>query len=572
MGLGYIHSESCPMAQVPAHRPETHAPALFKPKSTDILQNPTYNKGTAFTLKEREELGIRGLLPPSVESLDTQVARSLSQLRQFEQDIDKYVFLQALQNRNETLFYRVLIDNLKETMPIVYTPTVGEGCRKFGHNYRSPQGMYFGLEDKGSISSMLNNWPQSEVDIIVVTDGSRILGLGDLGVNGMGIPVGKLSLYVAGSGFHPSGTLPVTFDFGTNNEKYLSDPEYLGRKEKRISGDAYLELVDEFMEAVTLKWPKVLVQFEDFSNDHAFMLLERYRERYLCFNDDIQGTGAVVLSGFINSLRIAKIDPKEVRLVFSGAGSAGIGVADMIVSFIAKKTGQSEEETRKQFWFTDSRGLITQNRGDELADHKKPYARDDNGDKQIKELKDVIEYVKPHALIGLSGQGGSFDEEMIKLMKENNERPIIFALSNPTRNAECTAEQAYKFTDGKAIFASGSPFDPVELNGETFVPGQGNNMFIFPGLGFGAAKAHCRQVSDKMIVRAAEVLSDYVTDEEIEKGNIYPSIENIRDISAHIAAAVMEVGKEQGLTDMDLPAELVKWVQEEMYVPSYTAE
>ena len=276
---------------------------------------------------------------------------------------------------------------------------------------------------------MLNNWPQSEVDIIVVTDGSRILGLGDLGVNGMGIPVGKLSLYVAGSGFHPSGTLPVTFDFGTNNEKYLSDPEYLGRKEKRISGDAYLELVDEFMEAVTLKWPKVLVQFEDFSNDHAFMLLERYRERYLCFNDDIQGTGAVVLSGFINSLRIAKIDPKEVRLVFSGAGSAGIGVADMIVSFIAKKTGQSEEETRKQFWFTDSRGLITQNRGDELADHKKPYARDDNGDKQIKELKDVIEYVKPHALIGLSGQGGSFDEEVRKIFLEVRLASFSLAIS-----------------------------------------------------------------------------------------------------------------------------------------------
>jgi len=404
-----------------------------------------------------------------------------------------------------------------------------------------------------------------------VTDGSRILGLGDLGVNGMGIPVGKLSLYVAGAGFHPSGTLPVTFDFGTNNDKYLKDSEYLGRKEKRVTGDTYLELVDEFMEAVTRKWPKILVQFEDFSNDHAFMLLERYRDRYLCFNDDIQGTGAVVLSGFINSLRLAKIDPKEVRLVFSGAGSAGIGVADMIVSFIAKKTGQSEEETRKQFWFCDSRGLITENRGDELADHKKRYARDDNGDKQIKELKDIVDDVKPNVLVGLSGQGGSFDEEIIKLMKDNNERPIIFALSNPTRNAECTAEQAYKWTDGKAIFASGSPFDPVELNGETLVPGQGNNMFIFPGLGFGAAKAHSRRVSDKMIVRAAEVLSEYVSDEEIEKGNIYPSIEDIRDISAHIAAAVMQTAKEEELTDMDLPEDLVKWVSEEMYVPSYTS-
>jgi malate dehydrogenase (oxaloacetate-decarboxylating)(NADP+) len=272
--------------------------------------------------------------------------------------------------------------------------------------------MYFSPEDKGSIREILDNWPQTVVDIIVVTDGSRILGLGDLGVNGMGIPVGKLSLYVAGAGFHPSGTLPVTFDFGTNNEKYLNDPEYLGRKEKRISGEEYLALIDEFMVAVTNKWPKILVQFEDFSNDHAFLLLERYRNKYLCFNDDIQGTGAVVLSGFINSLRIAKINPKDVRLVFSGAGSAGIGVADMIVSFISKQTGQTPEESRRQFWFQDSQGLITKNRGDKLAEHKIPFAREDNGDTQIETLKGIVEHVKPHALIGLSGIGGTFTEDV----------------------------------------------------------------------------------------------------------------------------------------------------------------
>merc|ERR1712137_371581 len=563
MGVSFLISAA--MSQ----RPETHDPILFKPKASNIVYIPTYNKGTAFCEEERKKLKLRGLLPPVVESLDSQVARALSQFRSFGTNIEKYIYLQSLQNRNETLFYRLVLDNLKETMPIVYTPTVGEACVKFGSNYRTAQGMYFSPEDKGSIREILDNWPQEEVNIIVVTDGSRILGLGDLGVNGMGIPIGKLSLYVAGSGFPPSGTLPVTFDFGTNNETYLNGPEYLGRKEKRLTGDLYLELIDEFMEAVTQKWPKVLVQFEDFSNDHAFLLLERYREKYLCFNDDIQGTGAVILSGFINSLRLAKIDPNEVKLVFFGAGSAGIGVADMIVSFIAMKTGKSQAEARKQFWFVDSRGMITENRGDTLADHKVPYARKDNGDTQLKSLVDVVKYVKPNALIGLSGQGQSFTEEIITLMKENNESPIIFALSNPTKKAECTATQAYEWTDGKAIFASGSPFDPVEINGKVLVPGQGNNMFIFPGLGFGAVKCNASKVSDEMIVAAAEVLSNYVTDEEIQKGNIYPPIENIREISCKIATKVIEVAKEEGLTEMDIPNDLYSWVEGEMYVPKY---
>merc|ERR1712137_868964 len=331
---------------------------------------------------------------------------------------------------------------------------------------------------------------------------------------------------------------------------------YLGRRENRITGNAYLELIDEFMEAVYDKWPKVLVQFEDFSNDHAFLLLDRYRKKYLCFNDDIQGTGAVVLSGFINSLRVAKINPSSVKLVFFGAGSAGIGVADMIVSFISMKTGKNPEDVRKQFLFVDSRGLITANRGDRLASHKIPYARHDNGDVQLKSLADVVNYVRPNALIGLSGMGGSFSKDIITMMKDNNEKPIIFALSNPTKNAECSAQQAYEWTNGSAIFASGSPFDPVELNGKTFVPGQGNNMFIFPGLGFGASKCNAKIVSDEMIVAAAEVLSEYVTDEEIAKGNIYPPIDNIRDISGQIAMRVMQVAKEQGLAQGNIPKDI----------------
>lgn len=550
-------------------RPITHSPALYTPQSSNIVHVPTYNKGTAFTPEERQKLKIRGLLPPKVETLENQSARALSQLRAFDAPIEKYIYLQSLQARNETLFYKVIIDNLKETMPIVYTPTVGEACVKFANNYRIAQGMYLSPEDKGSIRSILDNWPQKDVNIIVVTDGSRILGLGDLGVNGMGIPIGKLSLYVAGSGFHPSGCLPVTLDFGTNNEKLLNDDQYLGRREKRITGEPYLEIVDEFMAAVTDKWPQVLVQFEDFSNDHAFLLLERYREKYLCFNDDIQGTGAVVLSGFINSLRVAKVSPNDVKLVFFGAGSAGIGVADMIANFIALKTNKSVEEARKQVWFVDSRGLVTANRGDTLASHKIPYAREDNGDTQIKDLIDIIKYVKPHALVGLSGQGGSFKQEHITVMKENNERPIIFALSNPTKNAECSATQAYEWTDGKAIFASGSPFDPVEIDGKTLVPGQGNNMFIFPGLGFGAFKCHATKVSDKMIVSAAEVLSEYVSDDEIAKGNIYPPIDKIRDISCKIATKVIEVAKEQGLTTVEIPENLSQWIEGEMYLPQY---
>jgi len=556
------------MSQLQHHNP-SHALSNFTPKSTDILHIPTFNKGTAFSEEERSAFKLRGLLPPRIESLEHQASRALSQLRSFPTAIEKYIYMNSLKDRNETLFYRVLIDNLAEIMPIIYTPTVGEACVKFAHNFRSAEGMYFTPNDRGYIREMLNNWPNEDVQIIVVTDGSRILGLGDLGANGMGIPIGKLSLYVAGSGFAPAGTLPVMLDLGTGNKDFLEDPEYLGCRHPRLSGDEYLTFVDEFMESVYDKWPNVLVQFEDFSNEHAFTLLERYRDRYLCFNDDIQGTGAVILSGFINCLRIAKIKANEVRLVFFGAGSAGIGVADMIVNMIASSTGISVEDARKQFWLVDSRGLITKNRGDTLQEHKVPYARDDNGDVQIKDLVDVVRYVKPHAIIGLSGIPRAFSEEVISQMNDYSETPIVFALSNPTNKAECTAEQAYTWTKGKAIFASGSPFDPVEYEGKTLVPGQGNNMFIFPALGFGAFQCSSKKVSDKMIVAAAEELASYVSDEKIAAGNIYPAISDIRTISVRIAARVMNIAKEEGHTTKDLPENLHQWIEEEMYYPTY---
>jgi len=419
------------------------------------------------------------------------------------------------------------------------------------------------------MSEIFDNWTSSDVQIIVVTDGSRILGLGDLGANGMGIPVGKLSLYVAGSGFAPSGTLPITLDLGTNNQKLLEDPLYFGVRQNRINGQEYLDFLDKFMVEVNKKWPNALVQFEDFSNDHAFELLDRYREQYLCFNDDIQGTGAVVLSGFINSLRLAKLDSKDMRLVFYGAGSAGIGVANIIVQWISIQSGRSQEDIRKQFWFVDSRGLITANRGDQLTEQKVPFARTDNGDTQIKDLIDIVKYVKPQVLIGLSGMGGSFSQEVISQLTEYSEKPIVMALSNPTSNAECTAEQAYKWTKGTAIFASGSPFDPVEYEGKTFVPGQGNNMFIFPGLGFGAYLCQAKKVSDGMIIAAATALAEYVSDERIAHGDIYPSIKDIRKISALIAARVMTVARDEGLSQFELPDDLVNWVSEVMYEPQY---
>jgi len=557
------------MSDLPHHKPDSHSPNFFKPLVTDITHIARFNKGTAFTFEERKRYKLLGLLPPQVETLEQQATRALAQLRAFDTNIEKYIYMNSLQERNETVFYRLLIDNLEECMPIVYTPTVGEGCVKYGSNWRNPQGLYISINDKEYINEILDNWPSSDVQIIVVTDGSRILGLGDLGANGMGIPVGKLSLYVAGSGFAPSGTLPITLDLGTNNKDLVQAPDYLGLRQSRIGGQEYLEFLDLFMEAATKKWPNALVQFEDFSNNHAFELLDRYREKYFCFNDDIQGTGAVVLSGFINCLRLAKLDSKDMRLVFYGAGSAGIGVANIIVQWISLKSGRSQEDIRKQFWFVDSKGLITQNRGDKLTDQKIPFARTDNGDTQITELLEIVKHVKPHVLIGLSGVGGSFKEEVVSLLTEYSEKPIVMALSNPTNNAECTAEQAYTWTKGTAIFASGSPFKPVNYEGKLLIPGQGNNMFIFPGLGFGSYLCRAKKVSDGMIIAAANVLAEYVSDERISQGDIYPSIKDIRAISSQIAARVMTVAKEEGLSDIELPDNLVDWVSQVMYEPQY---
>lgn len=429
--------------------------------------------------------------------------------------------------------------------------------------------MIFTKEDKGHMRSMLDNWIYPKVSIIVVTDGSRILGLGDLGANGMGIPIGKLALYVAAAGFHPSTTLPVMLDFGTNNESLLNDDLYIGARHKRLPDDEYYELVEEFMMAVKDKWPDCLVQFEDFSNDHCFDLLKKYKNRHLCFNDDIQGTGAVVTSGFLNAVKLSGIPIKDHRIVFFGAGSAAVGVAKQIAHQMVLH-GMTKEEALSKFWLVDSAGLVTSTREGKLQEHKVLFARKDvPKDGQLKTLIEVIKHVKPTALIGLSGQGGAFTEEILKEMASFNSKPIIFPLSNPTSKSECTAEEAYRHTNGTSIFASGSPFDPVNWNGKELVPGQGNNMYIFPGLGFGAYLCKAKKVSQNMIAASSFALAESVTEEELSDGKLYPDISKIREISVNIAVKVIETAYEQNLTDMPRPENIREFVKENMYDPEY---
>lgn len=535
-------------------------------RGVEILHEPLLNKGTAFSSVERDALGLRGLVPPRVVTQDEQVERVLENFNKKTDPLEKFIYLTALHDRNETLYYKVLIDNLMEMTPIVYTPVVGAACQQFGHIYRRQRGMYISLYDKGHIRQMFENWNADEVDIIVVSDGSRILGLGDLGANGMGIPIGKLALYVAGGGIYPCKTLPIIIDTGTNNQELLDDPLYLGINQKRCGEDEYYDLIDEFVRAVQRKWPEALIQWEDFTNDHAFPLLNNYRDKVLCFNDDIQGTGAVALSGLLGSMRMKDEKLSDQRIIFYGAGSAAVGIADMIVAGIMEESGISEEEARKRFWLLDSQGLVVKNGPRELQEHKIPFARDE---KHVDNLLDVVKNVKPTILVGVSGQGQTFTEEIIREMHKHVDEPIVFALSNPTSKSECTAEQAYRWTDGKAIFASGSPFDPVRMKGKIYVPGQGNNMFIFPGVGLGATLCKSKKVTDGMFYAAAKALADLVTDEELALRTVYPDLRKIRRISASIAARVCEMAFDEGLAQIERPDDILAFVQSKMYQPDY---
>jgi malate dehydrogenase (oxaloacetate-decarboxylating)(NADP+) len=546
--------------------PGTTDPLRIKRRGLEILNDPRLNKGTSFTPDERETLGLRGLLPPFHADMEEQVQRVMENYRHQIDPLDKYVFLIELADRNETLFYRVLMENLTEMTPIMYTPTVGYACQKFGHIYRKNRGMYINLHHKGRIAEILENWPNPEVDIIVISDGSRILGLGDLGANGMGIPIGKLVLYVVGAGLHPGRTLPILLDVGTDNEDLLNDPLYLGITHRRVHGEEFYEIADEFVQAATAKWPNVLIQWEDFTNDKAFPLLNRYRDDVLCFNDDIQGTGAVALSGLLAAMRIREEHLSDQRIVFCGAGSAAVGIADMICAGIADEHSLTTEEARKLVWMCDSRGLVTTQRKSGVEEHKLPYARDD---KAADELLEVVRRVRPTILIGASGHAHTFTEGVVKQMQKHCDQPVIFALSNPTTKAECTAEEAYNWTDGKAIFASGSPFAPVRYEGRIFVPGQGNNMFIFPGIGLGAVVCGASKVTDEMFFAAAKTLAHMVTEEELRAGTIYPDLGKIRQISAAIAAAVCRLAWDQGLARYAEPEDIRQYVRDCMYHPEY---
>ncbi|GLR86273.1 NAD-dependent malic enzyme [Bradyrhizobium iriomotense] len=528
-----------------------------------LLRDPLLNKGTAFTEQERAALGLRGLLPPCVLTMQDQAERVLINLRNLPSDLEKYVALNALHDRNEALFFRVVCDNIDEIQPLIYTPTVGLACQKYGLIFQRPRGMFISSRDRGQIAELLKNWPYP-AKLIVVTDGERILGLGDLGANGMGIPVGKLSLYSACAGVHPEQCLPIVLDVGTNNEELLRDPYYLGLRERRLAGEAYDSFVDEFMQAARKTFPGVLIQFEDFANHSAFKLLHKYRDEACVFNDDIQGTAAVALAGLFSALRVNGSKLRDQRILFLGAGEAATGIADLVVSAMMAE-GASEAEALGRNWLVDSRGLVVKGRAG-LSGHKLRYAHDHG---QIADFLAAIETLKPTAIIGVAAVGGAFTPDVLKAMAKLNAHPIVFALSNPTSKAECSAEDAYRYTEGRALFACGSPYDPVTLGGRTFVPRQGNNSYIFPGVGLGVIASRSRLVTDEMFMAAAHSLADCVGKDDLDQGSLYPALPRIREVSARIAAAVAQVAYQRGLAEGPAPNDVMGLIRSQMYEPHY---
>jgi malate dehydrogenase (oxaloacetate-decarboxylating)(NADP+) len=504
-------------------RDETGAPSVLCPVLGEhLLTFPLLNKGTAFTDQERDELGLRGLLPPRVCTLEEQAARVMENYRQKPDDLERYIHLVALMDRNETLFYRVLLDHLAEMLPVVYTPTVGLACRNFGRIFRRSRGIYITPEDRGRIGKVLSRWPFPRVRVIVVTDGERILGLGDLGANGMGIPIGKLSLYVAAAGIAPSEVLPISLDTGTDREELRNDPDYLGRRSPRLRGEAYDEFLEEFMEEASKSFPGVLIQFEDFAQRNAFRLLDKFHDRYLCFNDDIQGTGAVALAAVLAAERITGRRLAAERIVIAGAGSAGIGIARMISSAMIE-AGIAPERAREKISIVDSKGLVTCDRRN-LAAHKTEFARD----QRPMTLEQVVRAAEPTVLVGVTGQANLFTEEILSRL---GDRPLVLPLSNPTEKVECTPEVVKHATRGSALVASGSPFPGIS---------QCNNVYLFPGIGLGALSAGLRHVADAQFLAAARALARMTRDEDLKKGLLFPPIAEIRRISLEIARAVAQ--------------------------------
>jgi len=541
---------------------------MCKDRGVALLRDPHINKGMAFTLKERQILGIHGLLPPAVFSQEEQVERVVANFHHWDNDLDRYIYLASLLDRNEKLFYQAVSANIEIMAPVIYTPTVGLACQKYGFIFRKPRGLYVTINDIGHVYEILCNWPETDVQAVVVTDGERILGLGDLGAFGMGIPVGKLSLYTAMGGMPPKKCLPVVIDVGTDNDGLLSDPMYIGLRHKRIKGPKYDALIDEFMMAINRRFGhNTLVQFEDFANHNAFRLLAKYRDKFLTFNDDIQGTASVAVAGIIAAMRITSTRLSDQTYLFQGAGEASIGIAELLVMAM-KEEGVSEEDAISKVWMVDSKGLLTKNRpSGGITSHKEKFAKDH---KHIQKLEDVCREIKPSVAIGAAAIGGAFTEQFITDMGKFNKQPIIFALSNPTSKAECTAEQAYRLTEGRVIFASGSPFDPVELNGKTYYPGQGNNAYIFPGVALGALVSRVRHISDAMFLKAAQDLASLVTDEHLAQGRVYPPLNQIRDVSTRIATGLVEYAYEKKLASTyPEPEDKKALVRQFQFDPSY---
>ncbi|KPI86428.1 malic enzyme [Leptomonas seymouri] len=566
---------------MPIHDNNKQQNAVYMPHlpGTSVLTNRYLNRGTAFTMEQRKELHILGALPPAVETLEEQVKRCWEQLCRYEKPINRYQHLASIHSTNTTLYYAIVLSHVEEVLPIIYTPTVGEACQHFSNYYVRERGMYLNKQLKGRFNEVMKDFMYKEVDVIVITDGSRILGLGDLGSNGIGISIGKCSLYVAGAGLNPARVLPVVMDVGTNTERYLTEREYLGIREKRLDDEQFYGLMDEFMEAAKETWPSAVIQFEDFSNNHCFDMLERYQNKYRCFNDDIQGTGAVIAAGFLNAIKRSGLGPLEHRIVVFGAGSAAVGVVKNIAELAARLYNVPVEQALKTFYLVDTKGLVCDSRGDKLAAHKVLLSRKDvsaEDAQRLKTLEDTVTFVKPTALIGLGGVGPAFTEVIVKSVAANTARPIIFPLSNPTSKSECTPDDAYKWTNGAAIVASGSPFPATTINGKTIKPSQGNNLYVFPGIGLGCAIAQPTHIPDDVLVAASACLNALTTPEQMEADQLYPPLDDIHNISAHIAVEVIIETQRLGIdTNKSLPREkaaIFELVKKSQWVPHYPAE
>ena len=536
------------------------------PNGYDLLRNPRLNKGTAFTDAERRARGLEGLLPPRTLSIELQVARLHAELAHLDNDLQKYLMLSDLQARNETLFYAVLMSDPAGFMPLVYTPTVGEACQRFDQIFRAARGMYLPMSARGRLREILGNWPQKDVRFIVVTDGERILGLGDLGVGGMGIPIGKLALYTACAGVPPQYCLPVMLDVGTNNQSLLDDPLYLGLRQNRVRGEEYKTFVDEFVEAVQVLYPKCCIQWEDFANINAVPILERFRDRVCTYNDDIQGTAAVALAGIYGALRISGQKLSEQRFLFLGAGSAATGIAELISQAMALE-GMDITAARGRSALFDINGLMVKSRTD-LADFQRPFAQDRA---PISTFVEAVKALRPTGIVGVSTVPKLFNQPVIEAMAEINERPIVFPYSNPTSRSECTAEEAYRWSEGRAIFASGSPFPPVEIAGQTFVPGQGNNVYIFPAMGMAVFATEATRVTEAMFIVAAQAVAEQVTDQNLAAGLIYPPQSRIFEASLHVATRVAEYIFERKLARVSPPADIAAHIRSCAYRPVYPA-